>query len=27
MESKPAEKLKMQDHAHASHDNFKKHVE
>ena len=24
---KPADKTKMQDHAHASHDNFKKHVE
>ena len=27
MKHKPADKLKMQDHAHASHDNFKKHVE
>ena len=27
MDSKPADKTKMQDHAHASHDNFKKHVE
>lgn len=27
MKHKPANKLKMQDHAHASHDNFKKHVE
>jgi hypothetical protein len=27
MEGKPADKVKMQDHAHASHDNFKKHVE
>jgi len=27
MEGKPADKTKMQDHAHASHDNFKKHVE
>ena len=27
MDSKPADKSKMQDHAHASHDNFKKHVE
>lgn len=27
MQHKPANKEKMQDHAHASHDNFKKHVE
>ena len=27
MKHKPADKTKMQDHAHASHDNFKKHVE
>jgi hypothetical protein len=27
MEGKPADKVKMQDHAHASHENFKKHVE
>ena len=27
MNSKPADKSKMQDHAHASHDNFKTHVD
>lgn len=27
MDSKPADKLKMQSHAHASHDNFKKHLD
>ena len=27
MSGKPADKLKMQDHGHASHDNFKKHLD
>ena len=27
MKGKPADKLKMQDHGHASHDNFKKHLD
>ena len=27
MDSKPADKLKMQSHAHASHDNFKTHID
>ena len=27
MKGKPADKMKMQDHGHASHDNFKKHLD
>ena len=27
MSGKPADKMKMQDHGHASHDNFKKHLD
>jgi hypothetical protein len=27
MSGKPADKMKMQSHGHASHDNFKKHLD